>query len=221
MPRTRQARRLATLRAPRYGSGKELRAAVLAWCREWIHEQNPACDVARLERYLTRWQRESAAIDEEAFEHWSAVLDAIQRAEKFLEAKPRASQHSTFAGRIEGFLGTLCQGNDGNFDKSIRERLKHSRRVSKKERWPLGSSPRARLVASFQNLPGTMTWWDNRQPSPRDLAVINLLAGLWPDAARKRQAEGIGGARPTVKAVVRAEENAVRATLPAKRRQGG
>jgi hypothetical protein len=194
---------------------------VLAWCRVWVHEQDPACDAAQLERYLTRWQRESAAIDEEAFERWSAVLDAIEKADQFLAEKPLAAQHSTFAGRIEGFLGSLCQGNDGDFDMSIRERLKHSRRISQKDRWPLGSSLRARLVASFQNFPGGIVWWHDRRPSPRDLAVINLLAGLWPDAARKRQAEGIGGARPTVKEVVRAEENAVRATLSAKRRQTG
>jgi hypothetical protein len=69
-----------------------------------------------MESYLTRWQRESAAIDDEAFEKWCALLDAMEKADKFLEAKPLASEHSTFAARIEGFLDTVCEGNDGNFE---------------------------------------------------------------------------------------------------------
>jgi hypothetical protein len=47
----------------------------------------------------------------------------------------------------------------------------------------------------------------------RDLAIIALLAGQWPGAARTQQGQGSGATRPTVKDVVGAEENAIRALL--------
>jgi hypothetical protein len=219
MPSSQDERRFAPLRAKRYESAKELRNAVLEWCRTWIHEQNPALEVAQFESDLARQLANTMTVDAEAFEVWCGLLDALEKANKFLEAKPSAPEQSTYAALLEGFLDTVCEGADGNFDKSIRERVSHWRRTSEKDRWPLGSSPRARLVASFEHYPGRMLWWGDRPASVRALAVISLLAGQWPDAARKRQAGGIGAERPTVMEVIRAEENAVRATLSAKRRR--
>ncbi len=213
--RTGEARRLARQRAPRFKTDRELRSAVLDWCREWIRERNPRCDVARIEMDLARWAAPITALDDAAFEQWCAMRDSLDKAAKFLEANPAAPEQSAYAAAIEGFFSAACEGNTGKLDKSIGERLSQWPRMSKNDRWPLGSSPRARIVATFENLSGTILWWSGPRPSPRDLAVITLLAGQWPEAARKRQAGPSGAGRPTVLGVVRAEENCVRATLSA------
>jgi hypothetical protein len=218
-PPTGEARRLARQRAPRFKTDRELRRAVLDWCREWIRGQNPGCDLARIEKDLARWAAPITALDDEAFEQWCALRDALKKAAKFLEANPAAPEQSAYAAAIEGFFSAACAGNNGKFDKSIGERLNQWPHTSHKDRWPLGSSPRARIVAMFENLSGTILWWSGQRPSPRDLAVITLLAGQWPEAARKLQAGPTGAGRPTVLGVVRAEENAVRATLSAKKRR--
>jgi hypothetical protein len=112
---------------------------------------------------------------------------------------------------LEGFFSARVEGHDGEFELSVRDRLQHWGPLTKTKSWPLGSSPRARLVALFEKAPQHVLWWKARTPKVRDLAIISLLAGQRSDAIRKQQAAGRGATRPTVLAVVRAEENAVRA----------
>jgi hypothetical protein len=157
--------------------------------------------------------------DDKAFEQWCAMRSGLDQARAYLRANPEAPRENLYAAHIEGFFDTVCQGNDGKFDQSIGARLRTWSPFSSKDRLPYGASPRARLVGMFVNLSGQVVWWGDRPPKVRDLAVINLLAGLWPGAVRQAQTGGVGASKPTVVSVVRAEENAVRATLATKRRR--
>ena len=206
-------RKLVRTRALRYDSWPELQDAVLTWCRERIAEENPGFDIAELEAQLHTWVSDWASGIDEAYTHLSAMVDAIANADEYLRAHPSAPEKSIFAAMIAAALDARCEGADGDFSLSIRERFRRWRLVPDDMRWPLGSSPRARLVSMFENAPHNVLWWRDRSPTVRDLAIIALLAGQWPGAARRQQAEGIGAARPTVMEVVGAEENAIRALM--------
>jgi hypothetical protein len=213
MSKLRDPRKLVRTRASRYETWPELQRAVLIWCRERIAEENPGFDVAALEAQLRDWVSDWAADNDEAYNLLSGFLDAFAKVDKYLEAHPSAPEKSVFAAMMAGALASRCEGSDGDFSLSIRERFRCWRLVPDDVRWPLGSSPRARLVSMFEAAPHNVLWWRSRTPKVRDLAIIALLAGQWPGAAKKQQAEGSGAARPTVKDVVGAEENAIRALL--------
>lgn len=206
-------RKLVRTRALRYDTWPVLQRAVLTWCRERITEENAGFDVSALEDQLRGWVSDWAADNDEAYIRLSGLLDAITEADKYLQAHPSAPEKNVFAAMIAGALGARCEGSDGDFSLSIRERFQRWRLVPDDARHPLGSSPRARLVSLFENAPHRLLWWQDRSPKVRDLAIIALLAGQWPGAAKKQQADGSMATRPTVMDVVGAEENAIRALL--------
>jgi hypothetical protein len=190
-PRKPTLRQRSTSRAARYDRVDELRAAVLAWCRDWVREQDPTWDVARLESDL-RSRAQRAPVADEAFEQWCAMREALERARTYLEANPLAPSENIYAAMIKGFFETACRGNAGDFDASIGERLTTWRPTSKQDLWPYGFSTRAQLVAMFVNLSGPVVRWGDRPPKVRDLAVINLLRGCGREPSVRRRRRGSG-----------------------------
>jgi hypothetical protein len=205
-------------RAERYETWPELQRAVLGWCRESIAKESPGFDCAALEADLQRWINHWATDNDEGYKHWFAFMQAFSRADAYLRDHPSAAERSLFAAMLEAAFGAACEGNDEGVPGTVRDRLKCWRLVEAHEVWPLGASPRARLVSAFVNAPANVLWWRDRTPRVRDLAIIALLAGQWPGAARKQQTDGSGSTRPTVMDVVGAEENAIRALLSARKR---
>jgi len=164
MKRSSSPRRLAAPRVARFNSWKELQAAVLAWCHARVREENPTFDVAQLEHQLRAWVNDQAHSGDAAYEHHSKVLSTLSAADKFLKADPLTAERSLFGALLEGIFSARVEGNDGGFGMSVRERLAHSRPITKAERWPLGSSARSRLVALFANAPPNVLWWKERTP---------------------------------------------------------
>ncbi len=166
-----------------------------------------------MEAQLHGWVSDWATDNDEAYRLLSGLLDAVAKVDRCLEEHPSAPEKRILAAMMTGALAAQCEGSDGDFSLSIRERFRCWRLVPGDIRWPLGASPRARLVSLFENTPHQVLWWRDRNPNVRDLAIIALLAGQWPGASRKQQVEGSGATRPTVMDVVGAEENATRALL--------
>jgi hypothetical protein len=207
--------KLVRTQARRYDTWPELQQAVLTWCRKRIAEESPDFDVAALEKQLHEWVSDWAADNDEAFARLSAILHAVEAGANYLEAHPSAPEKNAFAAMIAGALGARCEGSDGDYSLSVRERFRRWQVVPEDVRHPLGSSLRARLAGLFEHAGEDVLWWTARKPEVRDLAIITLLGGQWPQAARRQQVEGPRAKRPTVMEVVGAEENAIRALISA------
>jgi hypothetical protein len=204
---TSDPRRLAATRVQRHGTREELHAAVLTWCRAQILDENPTFDVAGLEADLRDRVALWAHDNDEGFQQWLALRDAMSNALKYLDGCSDGARQRLFAETVAAFFNTPCQGYN-----SIRDRVEVWL-AAPNELWMHGDAPRARLIAQYANAPPNVLWWVDRKPKVRDLSIITLLAGVWPAAAKGPQRE-VGAARRTVLDVVGAADNAVRATRP-------
>jgi hypothetical protein len=205
--RNEAPRARARLRAKRYETLRELREAVLAWCRDAVRRTNPSFDLPGFER-RTREGVGAWGRGDPAFLLWRAVRDAARAAADYLAANPDAPKHSQYAAVLEAFLSAPCVGSDGAL-LPIGQRLCSWGTVRAR---PQGNqSARTRLVQTYGRLPNLL-WWGNRKASLRDLAIVTLLGGCFPEAARRQQKDAVSVAdRPTVLDVVTAEENTIRA----------
>jgi hypothetical protein len=223
----------ARLREPRFDSLDELKAAVKARCREHIRERaNGAAsalkDVQGTETFdvdvfeaRLRESFEACARRDDSFVLMAELDGALSRVIALLDAAPEEDD-DYFTSLLRHAIGTRCQGRDGSFDVSFGDRWRHLQRLDpdglprglrerRREQWPLGSTPRARLVAGYAAAP--VGFWGRGVPTVRDLACITLLAGLFPGGARQQQRDGHGLTLPTVLEVIGAEDAAVQATL--------
>lgn len=206
-----EPRARARLRAKRYPTWKELHAAVIAWCRSEALRLNPKFDVADFERQARQWAR----IDDEPVRIWKALQTALEQAEAFLVANPDSPSRSAHAAMLDGFLSSKIEGNDGNFTKSVGERIEYWRNG---HRAPPLTSLRARLALLFDAGPNPI--WPDKKPGVREIAVLSLLAGCIPEGEKRRQEQAVGEAdRPTIADVLDAEQTAVRTTLGRLQRQ--
>jgi hypothetical protein len=143
-------RKLVRTRALRYDTWSALQRAVLVWCRERIAEENPSFDVAALEAQLHGWVSDWATDNDEAYRLLAGFLDHFAEIDKYLETHPLAPEKSVYAAMMAGALASRCEGSDGDFSLSIRERFRCWRLAPDDVRRPLGLSPRARLVSMFE-----------------------------------------------------------------------
>jgi hypothetical protein len=221
-------RALGKLRAKRYSTWKELRAATLEWCwAEVEREMGGPVDRDQWRAFLADWFR---AVDDEPRRLWREVRDALVRAADYLDANPEAARAIYYGYDLNELISFACyhqvnaavvNGGDPSEHNvhrgSIRGWIESARRGGPRTN-PEDWSCRTRLVRSVLGPIGGKWWWGSRKPTVRDLAIMSLLVGNEPEGALKQQRCAAGDAdRPTVLDVVAAEENAIRAAKSRKR----
>ena len=206
-----EPRARAKLRAKRYGTWKELHAAVIEWCRSEAVRLNPKFDVADFERLASTVAR----FDDEARRLWEALESTLESVEAFLVANPDSPSESIYAGMLDRFLTSKIEGNDGKLTYSIRERLRNGR---DRYRPTPRTSLRVKVVSLFSVGPNPI--WPDKKPAVREIAVLSLLAGCIPEGEKRRQERAVGDAdRPTIAEVLEAEQTNIRAVLKKFRQQ--
>lgn len=177
-------------RVDRFAALPDLKRAVRAWCVAEVNRR-AGCDwwCEAQESYL----RESipSPTKLEAAEVLGALRDALERAADF--AREHAEIDTTDAEGIRRLLDVADRW------------LPRGRRAS----WP----KRYYAIADFDH-PGIWWWTKGRKPTNRDLAILSLLAGNFPDGPRRaiREFNAHGGSvlgLPSVLDVVRSEERAI------------
>lgn len=180
---TRQNR--AAKRAPRFTSLRELKAATYAWCVDEVNRlvgPHPAGQSWWNERQAAAL-RESITVSDDARAICVELRRTLVAADDFLRAHPEAD---------DGYVNEL-------------------RRNVAACRWSLSLgrgtpdtswTPRTYLLAEYDRV--REWWWHGRDPRIRDLTILSLLAGNFPEVRKQLKERGV-----TVQEAVRAEERAL------------
>jgi hypothetical protein len=169
-------------RGKKYKTLPELKSATRAWCLEQVERRSghpwTNGDEATLRDDVT--EPESAAV-------WAGLQAAVSNARAFVERRP--NDDDVRAGMIRLVLQRLPAALVPN--SSGPDRFRWTTR---------------KLIVLEYDRRGAW-WWHEQRPTPRDLAILSILAGEFPDWARKRLRKNV---HTTVLEAVAAEERAIR-----------
>jgi hypothetical protein len=167
----------------------KLKTATLEWCAAEVNRlSGPPPD--RWPDWPGWWNEREAAhlsesitVSDDAREICNDLRRILVKADDFLRGHPKA--------------------NDGYVDELRRNVAACQWSLSLGRSGPDGEwTPRTYLVAEYGR--SREWWWHDRDPRVRDLAILSLLAGNFPDLRRQLSEHGL-----TVEDAVRAEERAI------------
>lgn len=195
MPVKRQAGRAPVKTpVPRYATTKDLKAAVRAWCIEYVTAKVAITAPSIKNPWNEHQQRhleQSLHVSDEARELCNGMRALLTEGKAFLarnaeSEKPFEDGHVNELRRAVAALGRsfVPQGKD--------------------DAW----SSRVWLVV--QHAKSRVWWWTDGKPTIRDLAVLSLLAGNLPEMKNRRERMDF---HPTVLDTVRAEQRIVELVL--------
>jgi hypothetical protein len=210
MVRSEASRRTGKARrAERYATLADLRAAVRAKC---IAEVDQLMGAPGAGQEVEALVRRGGPPDDRARRVWRALMKALADASDLLATNPDGPWAPKYEFDIAMFL------MPERFWRALPEKCGHVIRAK-------AHNARARLAADLAGPEledmDRRTWlvayWDQhgllwwhasaRLPTPREIALLSLLAGEFPEHARRRQCKGV---QPTVAEVIEAEMRAIR-----------
>lgn len=205
--RTSNGKLKATTRARRYETLNELQAAVREACIDEVRRlAGNAVSVPDILAFVDA----AARVDVRPRQVWRALMKALLDAKEIALTPP---EPSPFSNPYDGMLRDIAvQPGVIMYATVFGEVLERDLAADATARGPEDlPTTRALLVRRFAK-PGLL-WWEERRPKDREIALLTLLAGEWPEHASRQLSQAVEAeiklSQPTVAAVIQAEARAV------------